>query len=72
MCRPLGIRLLSVANRNGGLGALPPDMRVRPAYVERCRALRIRGAPVRECGDDVSWSTNEHAHLGDLYWRQLE
>jgi hypothetical protein len=67
---PLRIRLIGVAARHGGVGALPDGYAEERRSVLRCRALSF-GGPVRRTFDDVSTFVNEPREI-DLWWKSLE
>lgn len=72
LCAPLRIRMLAIANRHGGRGALPEDYEPRTVTLTRLRALCSRGVPVEEVDDDISIVVNSPVVTTDLAWNRLE
>jgi hypothetical protein len=65
---PLGIRLIGVAARNGGAGALPEAYALARRRVLRTRALSRGGVPVRRTYDDISTVVNQPEDV-ELWWK---
>ncbi|MDC3961419.1 hypothetical protein [Polyangium jinanense] len=74
LCRPLGIRLVAIATRYGGLGPLPPDYTTQPRrVVHRLRALcEPNGVLMTRVYDDLSSRINgDVTSLYGIYWRKI-
>ena len=65
---PTGVRRIGIACEHGGAGPLPADYAPRRVVLERLRALRVGGAPVRYIYDDIDTLTNAPEPIDHLYW----
>ncbi|MDI3283861.1 hypothetical protein [Polyangium sp. 15x6] len=74
LCRPLGIRLVAIATRYGGLGPLPPDYTTQPRrVVHRLRALcEPNGVLMTRVYDDLSSRINDDiTSLHGISWKKI-
>jgi hypothetical protein len=71
LARPLGIRLIGVANLHGGAGELPSSTNSRPGTAFVCARFEDRnGRRERSIYDDISNSVNQEIDL-TLHYKTL-
>jgi hypothetical protein len=72
LARPLGLRVVAIANQYGGYGPLPRDYAADTRSLMRLRALRTKGGALeRAVYDDIGSVVNEEGPH-DLWFKELD